>query len=145
MRLLSVICILSNELIFVFLTFFMSLWELILSDFKNNMGRFLVFQACFNFFKALMFWKYFNFTLHFFFLISVTRENNTTNQTLYNTYCTTKLASNNTKHSYLFKRTQTKILQQLVNYRTCSYTVTHFDHVFTLPTHSDHIFNSTST
>jgi hypothetical protein len=69
MRLLSVICILSNELILVFLTFFMSLWEPILSDFKNNMGWFLVFQACFNFFKALMFWKYFNFTLNFFFFV----------------------------------------------------------------------------
>jgi hypothetical protein len=49
------------------------------------------------------------------------------------TCCTTKLASNNTKYSYLSKRTQWEILQKLINlllnmhihsYAICSYVYT---------------------
>jgi hypothetical protein len=53
LRLLSAICILGNGPfgpILVFWSLFTSLLYSILNDFENNLGYFLVFWACFNFF-----------------------------------------------------------------------------------------------
>jgi hypothetical protein len=65
--------------------------------------------------SAKSFWQHIDFTILLSFWQTLIWESNTANQTINNICYTTRSSTNNTKNSYLPKRSQSEILQKLVN------------------------------